>query len=79
MLLLATIISICDTGCANIIPPGGGARDTIPPVLIASLPKDSATNVNTNRIILTFNEYVEVKDAQQQLIVSPNPKQSPIV
>ncbi|MFX6759384.1 Ig-like domain-containing protein, partial [Acinetobacter baumannii] len=25
------------------------------------------------------NEYVEVKDAQQQLIVSPNPKQSPIV
>jgi len=79
IVILATVISVCDTGCANIIPPGGGAKDTIPPVLIAALPKDSATHVNTNRITLTFNEYVEVKETQQQLIVSPNPKQSPIV
>lgn len=67
------------TGCANIIPPNGGAKDTIPPKLFTALPKDSAKNVNTNKIVLTFNEYIEVKDIQQNLIVSPNPKNLPLI
>ncbi|MBS1628299.1 MAG: Ig-like domain-containing protein [Bacteroidetes bacterium] len=76
---ITIIISIYNVGCANIIPPGGGPKDTIPPVLINALPKDSATNITTNKITLTFNEYVEVKDAQQQVIVSPVPKHTPLI
>ncbi|MDE3123960.1 MAG: Ig-like domain-containing protein [Bacteroidota bacterium] len=67
------------TGCANIIPPSGGPRDTIPPRLVMAIPKDSMLNFNTNKILLTFDEYVDVKDLQKNLIVSPNPKNTPLV
>jgi hypothetical protein len=65
--------------CANIVPPGGGPRDSLPPRLVTSIPKDSALNVSTQKITLTFDEYVEVKDVQEQLIVSPIPKNQPVI
>lgn len=73
--LLVTIVTLAlqwaGTGCANMIPPGGGPRDTLAPRLLTALPKDSAVNVKTNRIVLNFDEYIDGKDLQQQLIVSP--------
>lgn len=77
----AFAIAYCFTlvGCANIIPPSGGARDSLPPVLIMALPKDSATNVATNKFTLTFSEFVEVKDVQQNLVVNPLPNNMPEV
>jgi hypothetical protein len=84
---VTTIITFCififiyigQTGCANIIPPGGGPRDSLPPVLVNAIPNDSSLNVQNNKIVLTFNEYVEVKDITQNLIVSPLPKNAPNV
>ena len=65
--------------CANIIPPGGGPRDSLPPRLVTATPKDSALNVTAQKIILIFDEYVEVKDLQDNLIVSPVPKNQPLI
>jgi hypothetical protein len=81
LLVLALIAYIAgmQTGCAVMISPGGGPRDTIPPKLITALPKDSAINVSTNKIMLTFDEFVEVKEVATNLIVSPNPKNLPLV
>ena len=76
--LLVYIVHV-QTGCANIIPPGGGPKDTLPPKLVMALPKDSSINVNTKLITLTFDEFVDVKDVQSNLIVSPVPKNLPIV
>ncbi len=68
------------TGCANIIPPTGGLKDSLPPVLIGSLPKDSSLNFKTDKITLTFDEYVLLDDnVTQDLIVSPNPETMPLV
>ncbi len=67
------------TSCAGIIPPNGGPRDTIPPKLVLSVPRDSAINVKSQKIVLTFNEFVELKDISQNVIFSPNPKKSPLV
>jgi hypothetical protein len=77
---LFTVIQTLSS-CANIIPPGGGPKDTIPPVLVSALPRDTSTNIDvkTKQFILTFDEYVEVKDAQTNLIVSPVPKNLPVV
>jgi len=77
--IISCIIQVCISGCANIIPPGGGPRDSIPPHLLIAVPKDSAINVNTTRITLTFDEFIEVKDVQQNLIVSPFPKNTATV
>jgi len=68
-----------NSSCAVIVPPTGGPKDTIPPRLVAALPKDSALNVSTKKITLTFDEFVTAKEYQQNLIVSPNPKSLPLV
>lgn len=59
------------TGCANIIPPTGGPRDTIPPQLVSALPKDSTLNFRANRITLTFDEYVDLQEVQNNLLFTP--------
>lgn len=78
IILLIYIVHV-QTGCANIIPPGGGPKDSIPPRLVSALPKDSSINVNPKLITLTFDEFVDVKDVQTNLIISPVPKNLPFV
>ena len=65
------------SGCANIIPPGGGPRDSLPPLLVRANPPDSTQNFPGGKIVLTFNEYVELNNTQEHLIVSPLPKIDP--
>lgn len=65
--------------CGQPLPPLGGLKDTLPPILIRSLPKDSAINTIPKKIILEFDEYVQLKEIQQQLMVSPLPKVQPLI
>lgn len=67
------------SGCANIIPPAGGPRDSLPPVLEKANPGDSTRNFTGNKITFSFNEFVELQNAQQALIISPVPKTFPVV
>lgn len=67
------------SGCAQIIPPTGGPRDSLPPVMLSAVPKDSTLNFTGNKIVLTFDEYVQLERPEEQLIVSPVPKVSPLV
>ncbi len=79
IITIISIIIISGYSCANIIPPSGGPRDTLPPRLINSSPKDSATNVITKNITLNFDEFVDVKSIQENLVVSPITKSIPTV
>ncbi|KIC91255.1 Ig-like domain-containing domain [Flavihumibacter sp. ZG627] len=65
--------------CANVIPPTGGPRDTIPPIPVSIKPADSTLNFRGDRIELVFNEYVQLGDLQKNLVVSPTPKVFPVV
>ena len=69
----------CFSGCANIIPPSGGPKDTIPPRLLSALPVDSVKHFAEKKIILNFDEYIDGKDIRTELVVSPVPKIDPIV
>ena len=80
VLILVIIISITTgPGCANIIPPQGGPKDSIPPILIKATPGDSSRNFKTNKINFSFNEFIEVQNVQENLMVSPIPKITPVV
>jgi len=57
--------------CANVSMPTGGPKDTIPPVLINSMPADNSINFNSNEIILNFNEAIQAQGLNQKLIVTP--------
>ena len=68
-------ISISNSGCAQIGSISGGTKDTVAPVLISSSPKLLATNISSNKITLTFDEYIgEMQDIQANVLVSPYPK-----
>ena len=77
--ILVLFGAIGHSGCANIIPPTGGPKDTIPPYLVSALPRDSAKRFTEKKIILNFNEYIDGKDIRTELIVNPVPKIEPIV
>jgi hypothetical protein len=66
-------------GCANIIPPEGGYRDSLPPLLLKSSPADSSKNFHSDRIILNFDEYVELNNARENVIMSPLPENDPLI
>jgi len=65
------------SGCATIVPPQGGFRDSLPPVLVKANPKDSALNFRGNKITLSFDEFVELQNAQQNVIITPIPQNNP--
>src|SRR5215213_9144413 len=67
------------SGCAQVMAPTGGPRDTIPPILVSSNPKIPAINFTSNRINLYFDEYVQLQELQQNLLVSPTPKVNPYI
>lgn len=67
------------TGCANIMQPEGGLKDTLAPVLVKSLPQDSSLNFSGNKITLLFDEYINLENIQQELIVSPVPAIQPVI
>ncbi|HVU54341.1 MAG TPA: Ig-like domain-containing protein [Puia sp.] len=80
LLLFISIIGLlASSGCANIVPPLGGPRDSIPPKLLYVNPHDSTKHFNTNKIVFYFDEYIDPKDVRTELIVSPVAKTDPIV
>jgi hypothetical protein len=65
--------------CAQVLTPDGGPKDRTPPHVTAYAPDSAATNFTGNKIVLHFNEYVQLKDLNNQLIVSPPLNQDPDV
>jgi hypothetical protein len=79
IIVIVTAVLTIGSGCANIIPPQGGPKDTLPPVLVKAAPENKSKNFNSNRITFSFNEFVDVQNVQENLLVSPIPKINPVV
>lgn len=80
-LIVIVVLSsqLLTVGCANIIPPLGGPRDSLPPVLVSSTPKDSTLNFKGNRITLTFDEYIDLQNVQENLLFNPQFESVPVI
>jgi Bacterial Ig-like domain len=70
--------AVTHLGCANIVPPTGGPKDTLPPVLLSALPTEFSKHISSNKIVFRFDEYIDAKDIRTELIVNPLPKVEPI-
>jgi len=57
--------------CAKRGSPTGGFKDTIPPIMINATPKNKTTFFDSEKITITFNEYMSLKNISEQLIISP--------
>jgi hypothetical protein len=79
IILFILKIQVLTIGCANIVPPEGGYRDSIPPLLVKASPPDSSRQFKDTRITLTFDEFIDLQNYRENLIVSPIPKTDPDV
>ena len=58
--------------CAKIGSPSGGPKDVTPPKVVITKPPEYATNVIPGkRIQITFDEFIQLKNINQELIISP--------
>ena len=74
--LLLIVITILYK-CANIVAPSGGPKDEDPPELIKSKPEIYCKNYRKKEFELFFNEFIQLKDLQKKLIISPPTKNKP--
>jgi hypothetical protein len=59
------------SACANKVAPTGGAKDLDPPKVKLTTPEQGALSFNGKEISIAFDEFVQLKDAPRQVVVSP--------
>ena len=67
LFLFALLLS----SCAQIVAPGGGAKDSTPPKVLKFIPDSAQLNFNSKSIYIEFDEFVALKDLNNQLLISP--------
>lgn len=65
--------------CANQVPLEGGPKDATAPVMRKSEPDTFALNFRGRKIVLGFDEYVVLKNATKEVVVSPPVAEAPVV
>ncbi len=65
--------------CAKQVRPTGGDKDVTPPAVRGSVPQDGSTNFQGKEIRIEFDEYVQLKDIENELFVSPFTLKKPSV
>ncbi|MFC2129255.1 Ig-like domain-containing protein [Bacteroidota bacterium] len=63
--------------CAQQGAPTGGPKDENPPVLLKAVPENYSTNFTAKKIMLTFDEYLDMGNFTQELVVSPPMDEKP--
>lgn len=66
-----TIILALLFSCAHPVSPGGGPKDPNAPVVLSSFPENGSANFNTDKFTIEFDEFITLKDIQNQALISP--------
>ena len=79
IIVLAHIYMLFTGGCAQIGAPTGGPKDTLVPVLVKASPENKTIQFKGNKVVLSFDEYIDLQDLQSNLLISPVQKYSPVI
>lgn len=66
------------SSCANIGMPSGGLKDTIPPVVLKSIPANNQVNYKSKEVRITFNELIKMDGISEKFVVSPPVSKRPV-
>ena len=77
--LMAVAVGLVLMACASIGSPEGGPRDYTPPQVVKSSPTPGSVNFTGNKVEITFDEIVNLKDLQKKVIISPAPRTQPLI
>lgn len=64
-------------GCASVVAPSGGPKDTKAPELQNVTPATLTTHFSEKTIVFSFNEFIQLKDKEKQVVISPIMKPAP--
>ena len=73
MLLLAFLAQ----QCANAVAPTGGPKDTVPPKVVQAVPENHSVGFIGKKIEITFDEYITLENANQNVLISPPLSEKP--
>lgn len=76
--LIFTLLLII-ASCAQQGAPIGGPEDVTPPVVVKANPANYSTNMHQEKIMITFDEFLDMGNFAQELIVSPPMEEKPEV
>ena len=51
--------------------PDGGWFDETPPRVVGASPSDKGTNSKSNKVIISFDEYIKLENASEKVVISP--------
>lgn len=77
--LVTVAVSVLLVACASIGSPEGGPRDYTPPQVAKTSPAPGTVNFKGNKVEITFDEIVNLKDQQKKVIISPAPRTQPLI
>lgn len=73
MLLAAFLLG----SCARMGQPDGGWYDETPPRIMGAAPADKGTNVKNRKISIFFDEFIQIENATEKVVVSPPQLETP--
>lgn len=76
---LVSISVLLFVGCAKIVAPTGGPKDEQHPLIVDSKPPSHTVNFDNEQINITFDEFIQLKDLKQNLIISPLIDEDPMI
>lgn len=59
--------------------PTGGKKDIIPPKVLAEEPENKTVNFTANKIVISFDEFIDLGSVSQEVIISPTLKKMPTI
>lgn len=57
--------------CASVVAPTGGKKDETAPKLKEVVPPEQTVNFSSEKVVFTFDEYIQLLDKDKQLVISP--------
>lgn len=69
--LVFSLSALLAIGCAKQSAPTGGPKDVDPPVALRSNPVNYSTNFKGKKFVVEFDEFIDLKNVNQELLVSP--------
>ena len=73
MLLAAFLLG----SCARMGQPDGGWYDETPPRIMGAAPADKGTNVKNRKVSIFFDEFIQIENATEKVVVSPPQLETP--
>ena len=58
-------------GCAQQVAPTGGPKDETPPSILTELPANLSTNFTSDRVVISFDEFIQLRNTAEQVVISP--------